>query len=143
MVPHCTAVAIAMVPDPAVDSRASLSCRDWKTLKRSSCFQWFLIPVWKHSTDSAVVSIVDGGRDPSRATIFDYASEPSLFSHIKLGAFRQKFGALFGHALFALGDCRRFLAEILGNFHRAELRSAHRTKMRGFMGFLGQRFIME
>ncbi len=54
-------------------------------------------------------------------------------SHIKLATFLQKHGALFRHAFFALGHRQSFLAQILGDLHRAKLRPAHRAEMRGFM----------
>jgi hypothetical protein len=64
-------------------------------------------------------------------------------SHIKLAALFQKLGALFRHPFFALGHRQNFLAQILRDLHRAELRPAHRAKMRGFMRLFRQRFVME
>ena len=44
---------------------------------------------------------------------------------------------------FNLGHRGDFLAQVLGDLHRAELRPAHRTVVRGFMGVRGQRFVVE
>lgn len=54
-----------------------------------------------------------------------------------------KFLAHLRHAFLALRDLGRFGAQILADFHRAELRAAHGAEMRDLVRLFRQRLVVE
>ena len=67
---------------------------------------------------------------------------------VKLGSSSSELLRLCGHSfrqsfVFAQAVLRGVLPNILGDFHAAEVRPAHRTKVCGLSSFLRQRFVMK
>ena len=67
---------------------------------------------------------------------------------IQLAALLHEFHRLLFHAFIERGLLvhallRGEVAHVLGDFHRAETRAAHRAEMRDLAGFPGQGFVVE
>src|SRR5207248_5671018 len=67
----------------------------------------------------------------------DARIDRALLHLVELGALFEEFLRLLGHARFGV------FADLLGNFHRAEFRAAHRAEMRELRALGRQRLVMK